>query len=139
MAKKSKTEAGNKEGLCDKSCSVSPPRIKQDPKVESVSTSTKQSYAEPVGKPIRFGSKMSRPAMPETHRTNCTEAPPKRKCEPEDPIVQTPQQAEQCFPKRPRLEVFELGNDSDADDAVCPNSSPHSETPEQGVEFNWYR
>ena len=76
---------------------------------------------------------------------------PKRKLEPAHPIEQTVsenpaprggngsignerQQVENDKPKRPRLEVFVIGNDSDAEEAELPNTDfMHSETTERSL------
>ena len=38
--------------------------------------------------------------------------------------------------KRTKLEVFELGDESDAEDAECPTSPFENEPPERGLKFN---
>ena len=42
-------------------------------------------------------------------------------------------------PKRSKLEVFELGNDSDAEDAECQTSAFETETLVSDLEFNYYK
>ena len=42
-------------------------------------------------------------------------------------------------PKRIKLEVFELGNDSDAENAECPTPAFETETPESDLVSNYYK
>ena len=131
-----------------------PPRNNHETKVASSSSSGMQSHAEPVGKPIRFGNRISRPIFPEFRRTNQIGTVPKRKCEPESPIEndapksESPtarmarsgdkcQHARHDFPKRPKLEVFVMGEDSDAEAAESPCTELlMSKSPER--ELGWY-